>query len=78
MIDLWAELGNPHRGLQLHLLLGHWNPEIFDKVMQHSCCTFGVILLHRVAHIIENSQFELSLHLGDGQFLVHSFFLCCH
>lgn len=76
-LKIRVEVGNPDEFLLWFLLEGHGNSEILDEGVELFGGSFVVIFLDWVAHIVEDDQFEFSLHLGDGQLFVEALFLCC-
>lgn len=52
--------------------------EVFQEEMEIVGCLLEVVFLHVVSDILDDDEFELSLHLCDRQILVHSFFFREH
>lgn len=77
-VEIRMKFGDSNKLFFAYFLKGHRDSEVFQEVVQHSCCPFEVIFLNRMTDIMQNSEFELPLHLRNGKLFVHSFFLGCY
>ena len=70
-----VEVGDTHELLLGLFGEGHGNTEVLDEVKELACCGLEIVLLDRVAHVVNDHNFELALHLRNGELLVHTLLL---
>ena len=74
--EIRVELAHANFVQRVNLCLRDGNTELEDKVVQVVSGAHIVILLDAVAHVVQNNQAVLALHLSDGELLVHSLAFC--
>ncbi len=59
------------------LLQGHRYPEVLHKVVEFPRCGLEIVLLDRMANVVNDYHLEFALHLSYCELLVHPFLLSC-
>jgi hypothetical protein len=65
-----------HTGHYLHFIVLSWDLELLKERQESLSYLLRLIFLNAMAHLIQHNQFELALHLGNGQILVHPVTAC--